>query len=50
MFDLDGPLFQPVVNNRTGKISRPLGPGSVYRNIVVKYARESGVTAEAIRN
>jgi integrase len=48
MFDLGGPLFRPVVNNRTGTVSRPLDPGSVYRNIVVKYARESGVSAEAI--
>lgn len=48
VFDLDGPLFRPEVNNRTGTISRPLDPGSVYRNIVVKYATESGVSAEAI--
>ena len=47
-FDLDGPIFRPVVNNRTGTLSRPLDPGSVYRNIVVKYAKESGVSAEAI--
>jgi len=47
-FELDGPLFRPVVNNRTGTILRRLDPGSVYRNIVVKYARESGIGAEAI--
>ena len=35
--DLDGPLFRPVKNNRTGTLDRHLDPGSVYRNIVVKY-------------
>jgi integrase/recombinase XerD len=48
VFDLDGPIFRPVVNNSTGTISRPLDPTSVYRNIIIKYARESGVSAEAI--
>jgi site-specific recombinase XerD len=48
VFDLDGPLFRPVVNNRTGTLERHLDPGSVYRNIVMKYAKETGVSAEAI--
>ena len=48
VFELDGPLFRPVVNNRTGTLERHLDPGSVYRNIVMKYAKETGVSAEAI--
>jgi integrase/recombinase XerD len=48
VFELDGPLFRPVVNNRTGTLERHLDPGSVYRNIVIKYAKETGISAEAI--
>jgi integrase/recombinase XerD len=44
--DLDGPLFRPIKNNRTGRLDRPLDPASVYRNIVVKYGRETGISAE----
>jgi site-specific recombinase XerD len=44
--DRDGPLFRPVKNNRTGTLDRHLDPGSVYRNIVVKYGRETGIHAE----
>ena len=47
-FEPDGPLFRPVANNRTGTTDRPLDTGSVYRNIVLKYARNTGVSAEAI--
>jgi len=43
---LDSPLFRPVKNNRTGTLNRPLDPGSVYRNIVVKYGRATGISAE----
>jgi len=28
--DLEGPLFRPVKNNRTGRLDRPLDPASVY--------------------
>lgn len=42
----DGPLFRPVKNNRTGTLDRPLDPGSIYRNIVVKYGRETGIDAQ----
>ncbi|MGA7238844.1 MAG: tyrosine-type recombinase/integrase [Bryobacteraceae bacterium] len=42
----DGPLFRPVKNNRTGTLDKHLEPGSVYRNIVTKYGRETGVSAE----
>ena len=44
--DLDGPLFRPVKNNRTGTLRRHLDPGSVYRNVVAKYGRETGIEAE----
>jgi integrase/recombinase XerD len=42
----DGALFRPVRNNRTGTLDRPLDPGSIYRNIVVKYGRETGMDAQ----
>jgi integrase/recombinase XerD len=44
--DVAGPLFRPVTNNRTGDLDRPLDPVSVYRNIVLKYGFETGVSAE----
>jgi site-specific recombinase XerD len=44
--DLDGPLFRPARNNRTGILEKPLDPGSIYRNIVVKYGRTTGIHAE----
>ena len=44
--DLDGPLFRPVKNNRTGRLDRAPDPASVYRNIVAKYGRETGISAE----
>jgi len=44
--DLDGALFRPVKNNRTGTLERPLDPGSIYRNIVHKYGLETGIKAE----
>jgi integrase/recombinase XerD len=44
--DLDGPLFRPVKNNRTGRLARPLDPASVYRNIVRKYGQQTGISAE----
>jgi integrase/recombinase XerD len=44
--DLKGPLFRPVKNNRTGKLDRPLNTNSVYRNIVKKYAVETGLDIE----
>lgn len=42
----DGALFRPVKNNRTGTLDKHLEPGSVYRNIVRKYGRETGIHAE----
>ncbi len=44
--DLNGPLFRPVKNNRTGELNRPLNPNSVYRNILRKYGATAGVSAE----
>jgi len=44
--DTSGPVFRPVTNNRTGKLDRPLDPASVYRNIVVKYGLDTGISAE----
>lgn len=47
-FALDGPLFRPVANNRTGTLDKHLDPGSIYRNIVIKYAQATGISTEAI--
>jgi len=44
----DGPLFRPVKNNRSGTLDKHLDPGSVYRNIVMKYARSTGIDGEVI--
>jgi integrase/recombinase XerD len=44
--DLDGALFRPVKNNRTGTLEKHLEPGSVYRNIVRKHGQATGVSAE----
>lgn len=44
--DVNGPLFRPVKNNRTGELRRALDPGSVYTNIVRKYGLETGISAE----
>jgi integrase/recombinase XerD len=44
--ELEGPLFRPVKNNRTGRLDRALDPGSVYRNIVLKYGEQTGIGAE----
>ena len=44
--DLEGALFRPVKNNRTGRLDRHLDPASVYRNIVCKYGLETGISSE----
>jgi len=44
--DLDGALFRPVKNNRTGNLNKHLDPGSIYKNIVAKYGRETGINIE----
>jgi integrase/recombinase XerD len=45
---LDGPLFRPVKYNRTKTLEKHLEPGSIYRNIVQKYGRATGINAEEI--
>jgi integrase/recombinase XerD len=37
-----------VTNNRTGTLDKHLEPGSIRRNIIVKYGRETGIDAEVI--
>lgn len=44
--DSDGPLFRPIRNPRTGTLERHLDPASVYRNILLKYGRETGLSDE----
>jgi site-specific recombinase XerD len=44
--DPAAPVFRPVVNNRTKDLDRPLDPDSVYHNIVRKYGRETGLSAQ----
>jgi integrase/recombinase XerD len=45
---LDGALFRPVKNNRTGTLDKHLEPGSIYRNIVRKYGQETGINFEVV--
>jgi len=42
--ELDGALFRPVRNNRTGTLNKPLHPDSVYHEIVMPYAKAVGIT------
>jgi integrase/recombinase XerD len=44
--NLDEALFRPVKNNRTGMLNKHLDPGSIYKNIVAKYGRETGINIE----
>jgi integrase/recombinase XerD len=44
--NLDSPLFRPVKNNGTGTLEKHLDPGSIYRNIVTKYGRDTGINIE----
>jgi len=46
--DVEGALFRPVKNNRTGRLDRHLDPASVYQNIVRKYGLETGLSAEVM--
>jgi integrase/recombinase XerD len=46
--DVEGALFRPVNNNRTGRLDRHLDPASVYQNIVRKYGLETGLSAEVM--
>ncbi len=44
--DAAGPVFRPVANNRTKELEKPLNPNSIYRNIILKYGLETGVSAQ----
>jgi site-specific recombinase XerD len=44
--DLEGPLFRPVQNRVTGQLNKPLHPVSVYQDIVKRYGKEVGITAD----
>jgi integrase len=37
-----------VTNNRTGTLDKHLDPGSIYRNIIQKYGRATGINGEVI--
>jgi len=41
--DLSGPLFRPVKNNRTGKLDKSIHPDSIYRGVILPYAKETGI-------
>ncbi|MEM9447013.1 MAG: tyrosine-type recombinase/integrase [Cyanobacteria bacterium P01_E01_bin.6] len=43
--DLEGALFRPIRNNRTGTLDKALHPDSVYHEIVMLYAKAVGITA-----
>jgi integrase len=47
--DFDGPLFRPVRNNRTGELRKHLCPEAVYKNVVLKYSKASGIHFPGLR-
>lgn len=44
--DIDGPLFRPVRNNRTGEMQRSLNANSLSRNVVRKYGQATALNIE----
>src|SRR5919106_6031900 len=44
--DVEGPLFRPVKNNRTGTLAKPINPQSLYESIVLHYAKKVGITQD----
>lgn len=44
--DLGGALFRPVKNNTTGDLTKSLNPRSVYRDVVMFYAKQVGITVD----
>jgi integrase/recombinase XerD len=44
--DLEGALFRPVKNNATGDLTKSLNPRSVYRDVVMFYAKQVGITLD----
>jgi len=43
---VEEPLFRPVRNHVTGELNKPLHPGSVYQEIVLRYGRGVGITED----
>lgn len=43
---LESALFRPVKNNATGILNKPLNPRSVYRDVVMRYAKQIGITLD----
>jgi integrase/recombinase XerD len=43
---LDGALFRPVKNNATYDFAKSINPRSVYRDVVMCYARQVGITLD----
>ena len=46
--ELDGALFRPVKNSRTGKLDKPLSSHAVYKDIVKRYAKDIGIEPRSI--
>ena len=44
--DLEGALFRPVKNNAPGDLSKAINPRSVYRDVVIFYAKQVGITLD----
>ena len=45
--ELDEPLFRPITNNSTAAgLRKPLNPNSIYSDVVMRYAREVGITLD----
>lgn len=44
--ELECALFRPVKNNATGILNKPLNPRSVYRDVVMFYAKQVGITLD----
>jgi site-specific recombinase XerD len=44
--DLEGALFRPVKNNATGDLTKSINPRSVYRDVVIFYANQVGITLD----
>lgn len=44
--DLEGALYRPVKNNTTGDLTKSLNPRSVYRDVVMCYAKQVGITLD----
>ena len=44
--DLEGALFRPVKNNATGDLTKSINPRSVYRDVVIFYAKQVGITLD----